>query len=132
GVFRRQDDLASLGKSGDIVEFNHVRPGTMTATREIGCCDDHRFTVRRYIDSGRETRVDLAHPPVTVAIKQVDARIDLVVERVIEHVYPMWRLRAGRGHGELLGGQGWRRRAGGSGGWRKSLGARQERQQNDS
>ncbi len=69
----------------------------MTAAGEIGGRDGGCFAVWRQAHAGEKAGVDLTNAPIGIAIKQVDTRVDFVVERIVDHVYPVRRFRSDPG-----------------------------------
>src|SRR5882757_5426365 len=114
GVLWRDDDLAGLAQCGVVVEFNNVSARAVPAAGEISRCDDSCLSIRRNIHAGQEARVNLSYAAIGIAIEQVDARVDFVVERVVHDVDPVRGFRPDRRYSQVLGGQGWRLWTGGS------------------
>ena len=113
----RQYDLAGRRECGIVRELDKIGARSAAAAGEIGSGDRRLGAVGGEIELRRKAGIDLTQAPISVPIVEMDAKVDLVIERRIEDVKPVRALRRQLLDRQVLGGQ-WRRRSGRRGGRR--------------
>src|SRR5207237_8330573 len=97
-----EHDLAAGGGRGIVGELDHIGTRTATAAGEVGGGYHSGGPVGREVDAGGEAGVDLPQSTIAVAVEQVHAGVEFVIERFIVHVSPVRGLRLQLRLGEVL------------------------------
>ena len=108
---RRQRHFTLGLERGRVRELDHVGARALVAAAEVGGSGGHGLAVRRQRDHRPVAEVDLAERAVRVTVVQVQAHVDLVVDRIVEHPDPVRRQRRQLGDRQVFFGERRRHRA---------------------